>query len=727
MTIGGQGLKGVKRALVSGEGVEAGVISFNEPLSRKEVQELQTRLRELEKRRRAAMDAQRRGNMKVATAASIPAWTEADERELAAVLAKLAKSAKVRRPASPAIADTILVRVRVSPDAEPGEREIRLVSDNAISNPLIFCVGTLREFSEDAAGTSPETPPPRKPEYRGQPPPADLPGEIPELPAIINGQVTAKDVDRWRFRALKGQRLVIKAMARGLIPYIADAVPGWFQATLILYDPMGREVAFDDDFHLRPDPVLSHEIREDGDYQVEIRDALYRGREDFVYRIIIGELPFVTGVFPLGGKAGDRTAITLVGWNLPERQLQIRADRTDGEIRTISVRKGELASNPEPFATDTLPEVLEKEPNGARDQRLSLPAIVNGRIDPASDVDVFSFEGAEGREFVAEVLARRLDSPLDSVLELTGPGGARIAFNDDFEDKGLGVDTHHADSFLMARLPQSGTYKIGIRDVQDKGGSDFGYRLRMGPPRPDFALRVVPSGISVAPGMTTTLTVYALRKDGFAGEIDLSLLEPSAGFTLGGARIPGGLDQMRLTLTAPAIAPPDPVSVRFEGRAKIGGRDIAHVAVPADDRMQAFAYRHLVPSRELKVAVCGKAAGKSIVDLLIDGPLEIPAGGLVRIPFNAKPGSYFPRGKLELDEAPEGFSIEAITPSRTGAEISIRADAKKLKPGIEGNLILSTFSGPAVSGRRRSALVTLPAVPFRVVKERLSNVGPANN
>ena len=37
---------------------------------------------------------------------------------------------------------------------------------------------------------------------------------------------------------------------------------------------------------------------------IEINDAIYRGREDFVYRITIGELPFVTSIFPLGGPAG---------------------------------------------------------------------------------------------------------------------------------------------------------------------------------------------------------------------------------------------------------------------------------------------------------------------------------------------------------------------------------------------------------------------------------------
>ena len=54
-----------------------------------------------------------------------------------------------------------------------------------------------------------------------------------------------------------------------------------------------------------PIPVLYYEIPADGEYVVEIKDAIYRGREDFVYRITIGELPFVTSIFPLGGPAGD--------------------------------------------------------------------------------------------------------------------------------------------------------------------------------------------------------------------------------------------------------------------------------------------------------------------------------------------------------------------------------------------------------------------------------------
>jgi hypothetical protein len=89
------------------------------------------------------------------------------------------------------------------------------------------------------------------------------------------------------------------------LPYISDAVPGWFQATLALADSSGREVRYADHFLFHPDPVLYYEIPEDGAYVLEIHDSIYRGREDFVYRIEVGELPFVTGIFPLGGRGTD--------------------------------------------------------------------------------------------------------------------------------------------------------------------------------------------------------------------------------------------------------------------------------------------------------------------------------------------------------------------------------------------------------------------------------------
>ena len=148
-----------------------------------------------------------------------------------------------------------------------------------------------------------------------------------------------------------------------------------------------------------------------------------------------------------------------------------------------------------PFVIDSLPECLEREPNDepTTAQPVTLPIIINGRIDPPGDCDVFRFEGRAGQKIVAEVNARRLDSPLDSVLRLTDANGRQLAYNDDYIDKGAGLLTHHADSLIAVTLPADGTYYLHLADVESKGGPEYAYRLRISEPRPDFALLVVPS------------------------------------------------------------------------------------------------------------------------------------------------------------------------------------------------------------------------------------------
>ncbi len=179
--------------------------------------------------------------------------------------------------------------------------------------------------------------------------------------------------------------------------------------------------------------------------------------------------------------------------------------------------------------------------------------IVNGRIDKSGDWDVFRFDGHAGEQIVAEVCARRLDSPLDSVLKLTDAAGRQLAFNDDHEDKGSGLNTHHADALILATLPADGTYYIHLGDAQRQGGPEYAYRLRLSAPRPDFELRVCPSAINAGAGQTIPITVYALRKDGFSGDITLALQGVPRTFVLSGGVVPAGQDRVRATLTLPAV------------------------------------------------------------------------------------------------------------------------------------------------------------------------------
>lgn len=717
IVMGGQYLDGATQAFVSGQGIQAVVTDLYKPMNQGQFNQLRDQLRDLQERKQAAARDGKRASKN-----STNVWTAADEKKLTEIRDKMLKDPP-NRNATPAIAEVATLRVTIAEDAEPGVREIRLGTPNGLSNPMVFRVGQLAEFSETAARSdNPDLD--RFLERLGRKPaPNPTRSELRiRLPATVNGQIMPGTVDSFRFSARQGQQVVAIVHARDLIPYLADAVPGWFQATLALYDARGKELAYADDFRFNPDPVLHFEIPKDGEYVLEIKDSIYRGREDFVYRLTVGEVPFVTGIFPLGGPAGATTEIELTGWNLPETRLAVDNKAVVPGIRPVSVRKGEWVSSPAPFAVDTLPEVLEKEGNNEpkNAQRVSLPVIVNGRIGQPGDADVFRFEGRAGEEIVAEVSARRLNSPLDSALKLTDASGKQIAFNDDFEDKGAGLTTHHADSYLRVTLPANGVYNLQITDAPRGGGPDYAYRLRLSPPQPDFELRVVPSSLSVRAGSSVPVTVFALRKDGFTNEIALALKNAPPGFTLSGGRIQAGQDQVKLTVAAPWFAPDAPVTLGLEGRASVAGRERVRAVVPAEDMMQAFFYRHLVPAQELRVAVSRGLGRGGGVKLLSSTPVKIPAGGTAVVRFDAPARAFASQIRLELSDPPAGISLGKVAAAREGTELTLRADAKT-RPGTKGNLIVNaTFARPAAAKGKaapgnRQPVATLPAIPFEIV------------
>lgn len=593
LKVGGQFLQGVTNAFVTGDGIEAVVTHFNRPMPQGQFNKLRDRLQELRDKRQA----NRKGDNPTNT------WTTADEQEMTEMRDQILKNPP-NRNATQAIADVATLQLTIATNATPGVREMRLATATGLSNPMKFYVGTLPEFS------APSARPPNADEDRLRRqfnlPPAETPSTNiarVTLPTIVNGQIMPGEVDRYRFSARRGQSLVIVVSARDLIPYLADAVPGWFQATVALYDAKGKELAYDDDFRFQPDPVLHFEIPRDGDYFVEIKDSIYRGREDFVYRIALGELPFVTSIFPLGGRVGERTVVELKGWNLPTNTLATESALPG--VTSLTVRKGEAFSNRFPFAVEDWSEVQEREPNNdsATAQPVTLPVVINGRIDECGDVDAFQVSGAAGEEIVAEVTARRLNSPMDSILKVFNASGQQLAINDDLEDKASGLNPHHADSYVRVKLPATGKYFIHLGDTQRQGGSEFGYRLRVSAPRPDFELRAVPASLSIRPGGTVSFRVVALRKDGCTNDIAVTLKDAPAGFKLSGGRITASTNEAKFTLTAPFTAAAEPYALSLVARARVDGAEIIRPVVPAEDQMQAFFYRHLVPAQELQVKV----------------------------------------------------------------------------------------------------------------------------
>ncbi len=761
--VGGQYLGGARLVDVSGEGVSATIVKYLRPprnlqsdqrkAINKRLEEVRDkRLEELPKRRQPrSRSSKRKGRGRSTRPQPSKKKEPAKEKE---------KEEEVELPKHPLLrdldskslrelghvenilffprnklqsnrqlAEMVLIEVTIDEDAPLGGRELRLKTSTGVTNPVVFQVGHLPEIRELEPN-----------DRQAYPPLPDLPDEViaPKdkpltLPILLNGQIMPGDIDRFRFRARKGQQLVMEAHARSLIPYLADAVPGWFQATLALYDAKGNEVAFADDYRFNPDPVLFYRIPADGEYELEIRDSIYRGRDDFVYRIAVSERPFITQMFPLGAQEGQTRTAQISGWNLTETQVSLDTKPGETRIRHLAYHKANRFSNSVPYAVDTLPESDEVEGNDARkhSQLIRLPRIINGRIDKGGDADVFHFQGRVNETIVAEVMARRLNSPLDSLVRLTDASGKVIAWNDDHilkeshlhKDR-LGLVTHHADSYLMAKLPRTGIYYVHLTDIQNQGGQAYAYRLRLSHPQPDFALRVTPSGLYVPFNGTIPLDVHALRKDGFDGAIDITPGKVSKGFALAGARIAAGSDHVRMTLKAPFKGNGKTRTLELEGHAVIDGKTVRHRVRPADDVMQAFLYRHLVPAEESRIYVRRTRSGMPPIEFAAKAPVRVPAGGAARVLVGTPKRPLLEEMRLVLKEPPAGLTLHDVSVVPKGLAFSLKADKDAAPTAFAKNLIIEAFreyrpkpKNGKPSSLRRYSLGVFPALPVKIVAQ----------
>ena len=141
------------------------------------------------------------------------------------------------------------------------------------------------------------------------------------------------------------------------------------------------------------------------------------------------------------------------------------------------------------------------------------------------------------------------------------------------------------------------------------------------------------------------------------------------------------------------------------------------MAVPAEDMMQAFYYHHLVPEKDWMVRVIGAGAAIALRPVA-DKALKLPAGGTaplqVFVPARLMDGMV-----LQLNDAPEGITIQEVQPAPNGMSLVLHADSK-IKAGLKGNLIVDAYvdrivtpqNGPPT--KRRNLLGTLPAIPFEV-------------
>jgi hypothetical protein len=589
----------------------------------------------------------------------------------------------------------VAIELAISPEAKLGLYSYRLVTKEGTTN-------TGRISVEPFYGARPEIEPNDTLQE------ALLQDAYVFPPAIISGTLREPgDIDHLPFEALAGEEVVFHMTAEELGSSLR-----W---KIALLDGQGTTVASRSVADGQSEPVLAYRIPSSGKYFFAVSDIERGGGRNHFYRLKIGSYPYLTGVQPLGIPEGKSTQVSLRGYNLGEQRTLTIAGKSDYESMARQDVRPNLdlgyPHNELKVAVGKYPEVAEEERGTGADSAMSLnvPVTVNGRVsgfskDHAPDEDHFQFAAKKGTHYVIEVEARRLGSPLDSVVEILdnkgnpvpqikaraelkteielrdqnsaqnalristpqekgfnvgdyvmigneilrisalprGPddgtvfiefGGQRIGyFNTTPEAQALGTAVYkvslHApdaelqtnglpqkvfcyrnddggpgygkDSLLNFIAPEDGDYFVRLSDLRGEQGEDYAYRLTLREAVPDFQLSADPANLNLPRGGAATVTVTALRYDGFDGPIEVQAGNLPAGITATEGTIVPGESSTVLTLFAEAgLKLEQAVPLHVVGRGTLQGEKVERVA-NADDKLR---YLALSESADVEVVV----------------------------------------------------------------------------------------------------------------------------
>ncbi len=511
-------------------------------------------------------------------------------------------------PGAPADGKSLRARFAVAPDAPLGPREARLVARGGVSNPVALHVGLLPVVEEREPNDSAEQ------------------AQRVAQPAAIAGRIrSAAESDFYRFEVKKDQRLIFDCFAFRIGSKLDPAIA--------LHDAAGKELARNDDAH-GLDAFLEFTAPRDGEYVLSVRDSLYAGSNDHGYRLELGAFPYVESIFPLGGPRGGRVDVMVSGRNLGGRS-KMRVDLHPQEPpgrRELAAETPLGPAYPHPFEVGDLPEVVEEEGNDAlaAANPVGFPAVVNGRIERPRDVDVFRFKAPDAPEVAIEVAANRFGSPLDAVLTLMDASGRVLQQVDDVPGA--------ADPRITAKgLVKGAEYAVSIRDLVDRGGERFAYRLSIRPPRPprpDFTARFLPDAIRVPRGGHARIWLEVSRLAEFQGEVEMAFDGLPPGVACRPLKVAAGVLTEIYVLSADPNADLGSFPVMLAARGLDGGRPIARWADPeVDNRAAGQAFVSVVEAAPFAIEPAGAAGEAGLAGVRaeiaeLERSLAAPAPGL---------------------------------------------------------------------------------------------------
>ena len=494
-------------------------------------------------------------------------------------------------------------KVTIPADAPPGIYDVRLVNKWGISNPRAFVVGDLNEVLEKEPNNDLDT------------------AQRVEINTTINGNMAnPTDVDYYVFTGKKGQRVLLSCLA--------SSIDSRMHAAVELYDAKGKQLAFNRHYSDK-DALVDCTLPDDGDYYVRVFEFTHlQGNAEHFYRLSITTGPWIDAVYPPMVEPGKKATLTVYGRNLPDGKPD-QAAKADGVVLekiTVTVdvpaatgqlnfaghipphsaaldgfeyrlKNGVGTSNPFLLTFAKAPVVLENNANNTQEtaQEVPIPCEIAGKIEKRKERDWFAFNAKKGDLYNIEILSDRLGAPTDMRMALYNAANKQLIVElDDDPTPANNLSpqffVHSSDPPIYRfQVPADGKYQLMVTSqLADVAyGPRHYYRVRITPDAPDFQLIVMPpdiyrpDGCCLMQGGNVNYSVFALRQDGWTGEVALTVEGLPPGVTCPPQTLGNGQRQTELVLSAAADAAPWTGQLKVTGTATIKGQKVTREARPA--------------------------------------------------------------------------------------------------------------------------------------------------
>ena len=429
----------------------------------------------------------------------------------------------------------VKARVLIAPDCRLGEHALRLRTASGLSGLRIFYVGPFPSVAEKENNDT------------------ALKAQLVPLGSTVQGAISGEDLDWFVVDARAGQRLSAEIEGARLGRTMFDPV-------ITIRDPAGKIVATSDDT-----PLLGHDgfvsllPAVDGKYTLQVRDMVHTPNANHVYRLHIGSFARPASVFPLGGRPGEQLEARFLGDPLGEFAQTITLPAAPAAKFGLTADRDGPAPSPNWIRVNDLVPVRNVSPGTtqAKAPLLEVPApfAFDGVLATKGEPAFLRFKAKKDQHLDFTIYARRVGSPLDSVLTVLGPKGNSLGNNDD--------SAGQPDSTVRVRIPEDGDYAVKIADQLGRGGPLHTYRLEVAEVRPALVLSIPDTARydyetrkspAVARGNRFAVLMNIAR-DGYNSDLRLAFDGLPPGITAISDVVPGSLTQAVVVFEAAADAP----------------------------------------------------------------------------------------------------------------------------------------------------------------------------